>query len=160
MKDRDYLIARGILQLTHAMRKRNNACLKAVGLTDEQTKSLIYLVDSQRKDMTIRDLKDYLLVSHQATQGIVKRMADKGVISVKKSDRDGREKIIAPTEKGIRIRQQLGGEAVLLAQQGEEQVGLFNLLVGVFQGNVLRALDGFQGFLRILLCVHRLHFLF
>ena len=126
MKDRDYLIARGILQLTHAMRKRNNACLKAVGLTDEQTKSLIYLVDSQRKDMTIRDLKDYLLVSHQATQGIVKRMADKGVISVKKSDRDGREKIIAPTEKGIRIRQQLGGEAVdigetLLAGISEEE---------------------------------------
>lgn len=139
MKDRDYLIARGILQLTHAMRKRNNACLKAVGLTDEQTKSLIYLVDSQRKDMTIRDLKDYLLVSHQATQGIVKRMADKGVISVKKSDRDGREKIIAPTEKGIRIRQQLGGEAV---DKGE------NLLAGIseeekeqFYKVLLKALD-------------------
>ena len=139
MKDRDYLIARGILQLTHAMRKRNNACLKAVGLTDEQTKSLIYLVDSQRKDMTIRDLKDYLLVSHQATQGIVKRMADKGVISVKKSDRDGREKIIAPTEKGIRIRQQLGGEAV---DTGE------NLLAGIseeekeqFYKVLLKALD-------------------
>lgn len=139
MKDRDYLIARGILQLTHAMRKRNNACLKAVGLTDEQTKSLIYLVDSQRKDMTIRDLKDYLLVSHQATQGIVKRMADKGVISVKKSDRDGREKIIAPTEKGIRIRQQLGGEAVDIGE---------NLLAGIseeekeqFYKVLLKALD-------------------
>ena len=139
MKDRDYLIARGILQLTHDMRKRNNACLKAVGLTDEQTKSLIYLVDSQRKDMTIRDLKDYLLVSHQATQGIVKRMADKGVISVKKSDRDGREKIIAPTEKGIRIRQQLGGEAVDIGE---------NLLAGIseeekeqFYKVLLKALD-------------------
>ncbi len=139
MKDRDYLIARGILQLTHAMRKRNNAGLKAVGLTDEQTKSLIYLVDSQRKDMTIRDLKDYLLVSHQATQGIVKRMADKGVISVKKSDRDGREKIIAPTEKGIRIRQQLGGEAVDIGE---------NLLAGIseeekeqFYKVLLKALD-------------------
>ena len=132
-------IARGILQLTHAMRKRNNACLKAVGLTDEQTKSLIYLVDSQRKDMTIRDLKDYLLVSRQATQGIVKRMADKGVISVKKSDRDGREKIIAPTEKGIRIRQQLGGEAVDIGE---------NLLAGIseeekeqFYKVLLKALD-------------------
>ena len=139
MKDRDYLIARGILQLTHAMRKRNNACLKAVGLTDEQTKSLIYLVDSQRKDMTIRDLKDYLLVSHQATQGIVKRMADKGVILVKKSDRDGREKIIVPTEEGIRIRQQLGGEAVDIGE---------NLLAGIseeekeqFYKVLLKALD-------------------
>ena len=89
--------------------------------------------------MTIRDLKDYLLVSHQATQGIVKRMADKGVISVKKSDRDGREKIIAPTEKGIRIRQQLGGEAVDIGE---------NLLAGIseeekeqFYKVLLKALD-------------------
>lgn len=130
MEDRDYLIGRAILELTHAIRKKNNACLKAVGLTGVQTKSLLYLVDSKRKDLTINGLKEYLGISHQATQGIAKRMADKGVITLEKSPRDGREKIIAPTEKGVRLRQQLGGSAVgigeyILSGISEEEKKIF-----------------------------------
>ena len=50
---------------------------------------------------------------------------------------------------------QLGNEPVLLLQKGFEQVLLLNLHTAAAQGEVLRLLDGLQGFLGKLLSVHR-----
>ena len=50
--------------------------------------------------------------------------------------------------------QQLRHKAVFLPQQGGEQVDLLDLLVLVFNGQLLGGLDGLQRFLGIVLCVH------
>ena len=50
--------------------------------------------------------------------------------------------------------QQLRHKAVFLPQQGGEQVDLLDLLVLVFNGQLLGGLNGLQRFLGIVLCVH------
>ena len=52
------------------------------------------------------------------------------------------------------VGEQLGDEAPLLIRQGQQQVGLFDLLVAVFHGEVLGGLDGRKGFLGKLIHVH------
>ena len=52
------------------------------------------------------------------------------------------------------VGEQLGDEAPLLIRQGQQQVGLFDLLVAVLDGKALGALDGLQGFLSKLVHVH------
>lgn len=128
MEDKDYQIGRKILKLAHIMVKKSNAHMKAVDLTNEQTISLIHAADCPGR--TINDLKDHLGISHQATQGIVKRMAAKGLLSLEKSERDGREKILVVTEKGMRIRRHLVGDALetglsLLEGVSEEEKEIF-----------------------------------
>ena len=53
------------------------------------------------------------------------------------------------------LLQQLGNQTVFLLQQGQQQMALLNLLVGMLQGDGLSALDGFQGLFRIFLCIHK-----
>lgn len=139
MENKDYQIGRKILKLAHLMVKRSNAYLKAVDLTDEQAISLIHVTDCPGR--TINDLKDYLGVSHQATQGIVKRMAAKDLVFLEKSKRDGREKIITVTEKGAGIRRHLVGDALetglsLLEGVGEEEKEIFYQVLLKALGNV------------------------
>ena len=50
--------------------------------------------------------------------------------------------------------QQLRNEALFVLHQSQKQMGLFNLLVAVFQGDVLSPLDGGQRFLGKLVHVH------
>ena len=48
----------------------------------------------------------------------------------------------------------LGNKAVFLGQKGQKKVLLFQHLVAVFGRIVLCALDGFQRFLGIFICIH------
>ena len=52
------------------------------------------------------------------------------------------------------VGKQLGDKAALLVQQGQQQVGLLNLLIAVLGGKILGVLDGLQGFLGKLVHVH------
>ena len=52
------------------------------------------------------------------------------------------------------IPQQLGDQAGLVAQQGQQQMGLLNLLVAVLGGQALGGLHRLQRFLGIFLRVH------
>ena len=102
--------------------------MKAADLTHEQAISLIHVVDCPGR--TINDLRIHLGVSHQAAQGITKRMGKKDLVFLEKSARDGREKLIVPTKKGLEIRRHLVGDALetglrLLEGVDEEEKEVF-----------------------------------
>ena len=50
--------------------------------------------------------------------------------------------------------EQLGDQTVFGQQKGEQDMGLLDLLIGVFGADGLGVLDGLQGFLGIFLSVH------
>ena len=52
------------------------------------------------------------------------------------------------------VPQQLGDQPALVQQQGQQQVGLLNLLIAVLGGDGLGVLHRLQGFLGIFLRVH------
>ena len=55
------------------------------------------------------------------------------------------------------LPQKLRGKAVFLPEKAREQMDLLDLLVLIFNGQLLRSLNRFQRLLRILLCIHRFH---
>lgn len=132
MENRDWLIGRKLFKLARAITNQNNAYLKELGITGAQAESLIFIADNQER--TINDLKDYLGISHQAAQGIAKRMMDSNLIVIQKFEKDRRQKILTPTPKGLDIRGQLRGNALttggrLLSEvSAEEKEVFFNVL--------------------------------
>ena len=103
-----------------------------MGITGAQAESLIFIADNQNR--TINDLKDYLGISHQAAQGIAKRMMDSNLIVIQKFEKDRRQKILTPTPKGLDIRGQLRGNALTTGERllsevsAEEKEVFFNVL--------------------------------
>ena len=63
-------------------------------------------------------------------------------------------------QRDAHLFQQLRHKAVFLPQKRGEQMDLLDLLVLVFNGQLLRGLNGLQRFLRIVLCVHISHLFF
>ena len=57
------------------------------------------------------------------------------------------------------LHHKLGDQASLLPQQAQQQMALLDLLITVFPGKVSCALQRFQRFLCVLLCIHVLHLL-
>ncbi len=53
--------------------------------------------------------------------------------------------------------EELGDEALVVPRQGQQQVGLLDLLVAVLHGDILGPLYGGQGFLGKLIHVHKKH---
>ena len=132
MENKDWLIGRKLFKLARAITNRNNAYLKELGITGAQAESLIFIADNQNR--TINDLKDYLGISHQAAQGIAKRMMDSNLIVIQRFEKDRRQKILTPTPKGLDIRGQLRGNALTTGERllsevsAEEKEVFFNVL--------------------------------
>ena len=60
-------------------------------------------------------------------------------------------------DRHAHLPQKLRGKAVFLPEEAREQMHLLDLLVLIFNGQLLRSLNRFQRLLRILLCIHRFH---
>ena len=55
----------------------------------------------------------------------------------------------------LHFQQQLGNQALILFQKGDQQMNLLHLHVLVLYREILRRLDGFQGFLGEFLGIHK-----
>lgn len=101
MRNREYELARQVLNLANQIVKNRNKHLKELNITAEQADSLIFFYSDDNK--SISDLKDYLHISHQTARGIVKRLEEKEFLRLSVSELDGRYKTVSLTEKGIHI---------------------------------------------------------
>lgn len=104
-RNRDNELGRLILKLANTIIKNRNAHLAALDLTTAQADSLQFFLDNSGS--TITDLKSYLGISHQTARGIVSRMIRKELLTGAPSNTDARYTIIAPTESGVRLGQQI-----------------------------------------------------
>ncbi len=97
MHDTEYQLARQVLNLANQIVKNRNRHIKELNLTAEQADSLVFFSAGGK---SISDLRDHLHIRHQTAQGIVKRMEEKGLLSLSVSAADGRCKTVSLTEKG------------------------------------------------------------
>lgn len=121
----EYLFARRILTLGKTIIANRNNNLKNINLTAEQADALIFFVENP--DSSIRDLSRYLSITHQSASGIVKRLYEKGALSMTPSARDGRCSVVHLTEKGQELIRQVKengthtGEKILSGMSADEK---------------------------------------
>lgn len=94
----EYLFARKILTLGKTIIAKRNDNLRNINLTAEQADALVFF--SENPDSSIRDLNNYLSITHQTASGIVKRLCEKGLLTLTPSSEDGRRSIVHLTESG------------------------------------------------------------
>ena len=71
-------VGRLVLMLSHTILKNRNRHMAAIGLTSGQADCLRFCLE--REGGTVTDLKNYLGVTHQTAQGLVRRLAEKGLL--------------------------------------------------------------------------------
>lgn len=100
-------------QLGNALVKYRNKKAAAFGLTSVQMDVLVFLLKNQEKnEINQLDVQKYLMLSHPAVTGIIKRMEQKGFIIRKASNRDARYKCLYLTQKGLELDGVLASNAV------------------------------------------------
>ena len=130
-------LGRLILRLAKTIIKNRNHHLGALGLTAGQADSLQFFLTHE--STTATDLKNYLGITHQTARGLVGRLADKGLVELRRSPADARCQIVLPTENGIQMGSRMRrnrertGEALLTGMSQEEQALFFRLLQQALQ---------------------------
>lgn len=113
-------LGRLILKLSHQIVKNRGRHAQSMGLTAGQADCLLFF--SSRQEASVTQLKDYLGVTHQTAQGLVQRMAAKGLLSTRRSPQDSRVLLVSLSPLGH-------GQAEQLARSREHTVG--QLLQGI-----------------------------
>lgn len=99
--DIEYILIRKIRELANLITKTRDTDIREFELTTAQADTLIYFAENPGK--SIVDLKIFFNISHQTAQGLVQRMAEKGLLIVSPSINDARYKQIYLTEKARSI---------------------------------------------------------
>lgn len=141
MENQEYVLSRQILRLANLIITTRNREIRGLGLTTEQADALRYFEANDRKSAV--DLKGHLGITHQATRGIVARMADKGLVQLDVSDLDGRYKTVTLTPQGRALCKQMRENCThtghqLLAGMDDQERDTFSRLVAC-------ALDHLEG---------------
>lgn len=123
--DIEYLLIRKIRELANLITKNRDADIRELGLTTAQADTLLYFAENPGK--SIVDLKSFFHITHQTAQGLVQRMAEKGLLVVSISRNDQRYKQIFLTEKAQSIYNNMlengtnTGNALLNGMNSEEK---------------------------------------
>lgn len=132
-------LGRQILILANAIINTRNSHLQKLSLTAGQADSLHFFILNH--DVTITDLKQHLQITHQTASGIVQRMASKGLLELKKSDKDARYQVVTPTDSGIKLEKEIinnrvrtGG--ILLKGMNEDEKKQFLHLLDIALKNI------------------------
>ena len=86
-------------KISEKLEKRANAEGVKREVTYSQGKLLWYLHAHDGEKVTMREIEKYFDCSHATVSGLVKRLAQKGYLTVEQDETDKRTKILKPTEK-------------------------------------------------------------
>lgn len=87
--------------MANLITKNRDADIREFGLTTAQADTLLYLAENPGK--SIVDVKNFFNITHQTAQGLVQRMAEKGLLKISPSINDARYKQLFLTEKAQSI---------------------------------------------------------
>lgn len=79
--------------------------MAAIGLTASQADCLRFCLE--KDSGTVTELKNYLQVTHQAAQRLLRRMVEKGLVELRRSELDNRCRIFSLTVAGQKAAQQM-----------------------------------------------------
>lgn len=90
-----------IKKIDEKLAKNMNEKLALVGLTFAQLKVLIFVFDAKFQMTTQKEIENFLEVSHPTTNGIIKRLEEKGFLKTEMTLKNNRmSKNVMLTEKG------------------------------------------------------------
>lgn len=107
LNSREDELGRLILKLSHQIVKNRGRRAQAMGLTAGQSDCLLFF--SSRQEASVTELKDYLGVTHQTAQGLVRRMAGKGLLDSRRSPRDSRVVLVSLSPQGRELAARVAG---------------------------------------------------
>ncbi len=125
-------VGRLVLMLSHTILKNRNRHMAAIGLTSSQADCLRFCLEQENR--TVTELKDYLGITHQTAQGLVRRTAEKGLLTVRRSREDGRCQLLSLTPAGKAAAEQMiqsrerTGDKLLHGMSSEERTEFLRLL--------------------------------
>lgn len=129
-------------KISERLDRRANADGNRREVTYSQGKLLWYLHRHEGEKVTMRDVEKFLDCSHATVSGLVKRLEQKGYLSVERDEADKRAKVLKPTEKETksfmkvkRHRQKV--EALLLKGFSEEE----KVVVGEYLERIYQNLE-------------------
>jgi DNA-binding MarR family transcriptional regulator len=137
----DSQILRSVWQLSNALAKRRNAGLTEYGLTGTQSEVISFLLRHTGQRVSVRDVQDYLMISHPTVSGTVRRLEAKGLLAQHKGSGDARRTYLQLTDEGLRVRgtlRKLGAasEAALLQGMSEGERAQFAALLVIARDNL------------------------
>lgn len=94
-------VGRLIRNLSNIFDKEFNKVALKYDLTTSQSMVLIYLQKNTNQETNPIDLEKHFNYSHASILGILKRLEEKKFLTISKSDKDKRFRIIKISEKGI-----------------------------------------------------------
>ena len=117
-----------ILTLSNTIIKNRNHHLEDLNLTAAQADSLKFFLTHEQA--TIKDLKEHLDITHQTAQGLVARLAEKGLVTLRRSSSDKRCQRVSVTEAGHLLGDRITGNRrrtgrLLLHGMSEEETEIF-----------------------------------
>jgi len=126
---------RVICQLGNALVKYRNKKAATFNLTSVQMDIMVFLLKNQEKnEITQFDVQKYLMLSHPAITGIIKRLEEKGFLKRDHSASDARYNCLHLTQKVFELEDALAENAleaekiVLKNMTSTEQAELHRLL--------------------------------
>lgn len=93
--------------ITNALDRKFNRDLEEFDLTASQANILIFLFNSQEKEISQTNIQDKFNLTNPTVTGILKRLESKGFIIRNTSSEDGRRKVIRLTAKSIDLDRKL-----------------------------------------------------
>lgn len=87
--------------LSISFEKEFNKIVSSFGLTASQSMVLFYLYKNKNIDVNPVDLEKFFEFSHVTILGILKRLEEKEFITIERSLKDQRYRIVKITEKGL-----------------------------------------------------------
>ncbi len=81
-----------------------NTTLSALGVTFSQLRVLNFVAESENNETTQKEIETFLEVSHPTTNGIIKRLEAKELLTTQLTVKNGRmSKTVAITKKGLEL---------------------------------------------------------
>ena len=94
-------------QIHDAFEAEANNQLQKMDLTMSQLAVLCFLFKNENREVTQREIENYLNLKHPTVTGILQRMEMKGFVSCSKNCDDKRQKNISLTEKALELRKRI-----------------------------------------------------
>ena len=122
MKKNERTVTRTVAHLDSLLKRRSNYSSLDLPYTSSETRTLTYILSSQRSVIYQRDVeREFMLRPSSATE-ILQKLERKGLIRREQEAVDARKKQIIPTEKAIKV-----GEEMRKRMQKTEEVVVRNI---------------------------------
>ena len=126
-------------KISEKLERRANAEGTRREITYSQGKVLWYLHRHEGERVTMRELEKFFDCSHATVSGLVKRLKEKGYLTVEQDETDKRAKILKPTAKEaasfaeMKSRRQKVEEVLLKGFSDEEKTAVSEYLDRIYQ---------------------------